>query len=163
MLRFPSALGGRQRVTRRQVVRAPTATSSLARVGLWLISEPVTHASHREEVLRLARVALELLAQVADMDVDRARVAVGGVAPDLLEQHLAGHHAARGAGERREDLELHVGQPDLRATSADGPALEVDLEVAGADRPVAARAATEHLDSAQGRLHAAAELADGER
>ena len=55
-------------------------------------------------------VALELLAQVADVDVDRARVAVGGVAPDLLEQHLARLDPARRAGERGEDLELDVGE-----------------------------------------------------
>src|SRR3712207_7573494 len=51
--------------------------------------------THGEDQLGVARVLLELLAQVADVDVDRARVAVGGVAPDALEQHRAAEHAAR--------------------------------------------------------------------
>ena len=56
---------------------------------------------------------LQLLAQVPDVDVDGARVAVLGVAPDVLEQGLAGEHAAGRAGEGAEDLELDVGDADL--------------------------------------------------
>ena len=39
-------------------------------------------AAHREQVLRVLGILLELLAEVSDMDVDRARVAVRGVSPD---------------------------------------------------------------------------------
>ncbi len=59
-----------------------------------LLDEAVADAAHGEEELGLLRVALDLLAQVADVDVDGARVAVLGVAPDVLEQRLAGEHAA---------------------------------------------------------------------
>ena len=59
------------------------------------VAEAVADAAHREEVLRLLGVELELLAQVADVDVDRARVAEGGVAPDARQQHLAREHPAR--------------------------------------------------------------------
>src|SRR3712207_9228544 len=72
--------------------------------------------THGEDQLGVARVLLELLAQVADVDVDRARVAVGGVAPDALEQHRAAEHAAGVARQGGEDLELHVGQPGGLAT-----------------------------------------------
>src|SRR5689334_24961513 len=78
-----------------------------------LLAEAVADAAHSEEELRLLGVALELLAQVADVDVDGARVAVLGVAPDVLEQRLAAEHAARRARQRREDLELDVGDADL--------------------------------------------------
>ena len=46
-------------------------------------------------------VRLDLLPQVADVDVDRARVAVGGVAPHAREQHVAREHAARASGPAR--------------------------------------------------------------
>src|SRR3954454_18979661 len=74
-----------------------------------LVAEAVSDAAYREQVLRLLRIHLDLLAEVADVDVDRARVAVGGIAPDAGQQHVAGEHAARRAGERGEDLELDVG------------------------------------------------------
>src|SRR6201989_1435361 len=72
------------------------------------VAEPVADPAHGEQVLRVLRVALELLAQVADVDVDRARVAVGAVAPDAREQHVARPHAAGAGGEREQDLELDV-------------------------------------------------------
>src|SRR4051812_28099483 len=53
-----------------------------------LVAEAIADAANGEEVLGRARVTLDLLAQVADVDVDRARVPVGGVAPDLLQEHL---------------------------------------------------------------------------
>ena len=58
------------------------------------VAEAVADAAHGEDVRRLARVGLDLLAQVADVDVDRARLAVGRVAPDRLEQRLAAVDAA---------------------------------------------------------------------
>ena len=50
------------------------------------VAEAVADAAHREDQLRLARVALDLLAQVTDVDVDRPRLAVVGAAPEPLEQ-----------------------------------------------------------------------------
>ena len=99
-----------------------------------LLDEAVADAAHGEEELGLLRVALELLAQVPDVDVDGARVAVLGVAPDVLEQRLAGEHPAGRAGERAEDLELDVGDPDLLAGQGDEAAVEVDRQVAVDDR-----------------------------
>ena len=55
---------------------------------------------------RLLGALLELLAQVADVDVDRARVAVGAVAPDRAQQLLAVEQAAGLDDQAREQLEL---------------------------------------------------------
>src|SRR4051794_27330029 len=77
-----------------------------------LVAEAVSDAAHREQVLRLLRIRLDLLPQVADVHVDGARVAVGGIAPDAREQHVAGEDAPGGARQRGEDLELDVGGGD---------------------------------------------------
>ncbi len=70
------------------------------------------------------------------MDVDRARVAEGRVAPDAGQQHLAGEHAAGVAGQRAEDLELDVGRLDVLAAHAHGPLGEVDAQLAHLERLV---------------------------
>ena len=101
--------GDREEDQREPVAHRAQRTASVgsSRVA---VAEAVADAAHGEDVLGLLGVALELLAQVADVDVDRARVAVGGVAPDAREQHLAGEDAARAAGASApEDLELDEG------------------------------------------------------
>ena len=70
------------------------------------LPEAVARAAHREDQLGLARVALDLLPQVADVDVDRARLAVVRAAPDALEQLAPAEHDARVGGERAQQLEL---------------------------------------------------------
>src|SRR4051794_30858343 len=96
------------------MIRAKMTASRLRRDrspgnSAFLVAEAVADAAHREEVLRLLRVRLDLLPQMPDVDVDRAWVAVGGVAPDARQQHVAGEHASGRPGQRREDLELDVG------------------------------------------------------
>src|SRR4051794_7556662 len=90
------------------------------------VPEVVADPAHGEDQLGLLRVLLDLLAQVADVNVDRARIAVGGVAPQALEQHRAAEHAARGARQDREDLELDIGELDLGAAHLDLALAEVD-------------------------------------
>ena len=68
------------------------------------------------------------------MDVDGARVAVGAVAPDPLEQRVAVEDPAGALRERGEDLELDVGELDPLTADPHLPAGEVDVELAGADR-----------------------------
>ena len=75
-----------------------------------VVAEAIAHATYREQVLGLLRVALDLLAQVADVHVDRARVAVGGVAPDASQQHVAREHSPGAERQRLEDLELDEGR-----------------------------------------------------
>src|ERR671919_2345111 len=79
------------------------------------VAEPVADPPHREQILGPARIALELLAQVADVDVDRPRIAELRVAPDPPEQRLAGEHAARRRRPRGQDLELDVRELHGRA------------------------------------------------
>ena len=80
------------------------------------------------------------------MDVDRARVAVRRVAPDPRQQHVAREHAARAAGERREDLELDERQLGVVAADADRALGEVDPQLADD------RAAPRRVPSRTGRL-----------
>ena len=107
-------------------------------------------------------LGLELLAQVADVHVDRARVAVGGVAPDALEQHRAAEHAAGVARERGQDLELHVGEPHGLVARGHLAALEVDHQLALADRLLELLVGLRQRRAPQHGLHAAAELAHRE-
>ena len=77
------------------------------------VPEPVPNAAHREDVLRVARVPLDLLAQVSNVDVDRSRVAKRGAAPELPEQRLTAVHAAGARRERPEKLERDSREPEL--------------------------------------------------
>src|SRR6476659_3521772 len=61
-------------------IKRPSVPGSL----FVLVAEAIADAAHREQVLGGARVPLELLPKVANVDVDGARVPVGGVSPDLL-------------------------------------------------------------------------------
>src|SRR3954454_13905293 len=127
------------------------------------VAEAVADPAHGEEVLRLLGVALELLAQVADVDVDRPRVAVRAVAPDAGEEHVARPHPARVRRERGEDLELDVGRLDLLGAHAHAALGEVDAQLVDADRLlVGHRVAARQAAAAQRVLHAAANLAQPE-
>src|SRR3954453_2123644 len=128
------------------------------------VAEAVADSAHGEEVLRLLGVELELLAQVADVDVDRPRVAVCAVAPDAGEEHVARPDAAGVRRERREDLELHVRRRDLGAAYAHAPLGEVDAQLVDVQRLlVGDRVAPRHPAAPERRLDAAAELAQRER
>ena len=127
------------------------------------VPEAVADAAHGVDQLGLARVALELLAQMADVDVDRARLAVLGAAPERLEQHLARVDAP---GMRREERSSSnstyvscTARPPTsttrRARSIGSPSATISSSPRGSCRG-AGRAA-------QQRPHAAAELADRER
>src|SRR5215217_4391504 len=93
--------------TMRPMISASRLRSDRIRTRLLLVAEAVADAAHCEDVLGLLGVGLELLAQMADVDVDRPWIAVGRVSPHAREQHVAREHAPGGRGERAEDLELH--------------------------------------------------------
>ena len=100
------------------------------------------------------------------MHVDGARVAVGAVAPDARQQHVARPHAARGARRARQDLELDEGQRDLVAARPDrrawpGRSAARATSSGGLGRRVAPARLIAARRSA--RLDAAAELAHRER
>jgi hypothetical protein len=78
----------------------------------------------------LLRGCLELLAQVADVDVDRARVAIGRVAPDRAQQLLAVEQPARLVHQAGQQLELGEGEPHRLAGQRD-----LALRAVERDRP----------------------------
>src|SRR5919109_3286944 len=103
------------------------------------VPEAVPDAAHREDELRLARILLELLAQVADVDVDRARLTVVGAAPERLEQHPARVDPARVRRERPEELELDVRELHRLAADLDRPLRHVDDEPVSGDEVLVRR------------------------
>src|SRR5438874_4615099 len=69
----------------------------------------VPDAAHRQHHLGPFRVALDLGPKSLHVDVNEPGVGRVPVAPDLLEQHLAGEHLPRLAGQRDEQVELQRG------------------------------------------------------
>ena len=107
-------------------------------------------------------VVLERRAQPVDVDVDRPRLARVVVAPDVLEQLVAGEHLARVAEEEREQLErLRLDRQRL-AVAQEAVAGEVDLDPAEVDdrRPAAvgAAACSERRNSARIRADSSRRL-----
>ena len=103
------------------------------------VAEAVADAAHGQDQLGLARVPLDLLAQVADVDVDRARLAVVGAAAEPLEQLPARKHAARRGCEHPQELELDERELHLAAAHLDGAPGDVDPHLARLDQLVASR------------------------
>src|SRR6185295_17977284 len=113
----PATISAKMIVTRLRSDRRGRSAASRDRRGrcaslLVRVTEAVPNAAHGEDVLRLLRVGLELLAQVADVDVYGARISVGRVAPHAREQHVARVDPPGIGRERGEDLELDVGRRD---------------------------------------------------
>ena len=81
---------------------------------------PVADAPDRLHVARRVGIVVELVAQPADVDVDRAIEDVGRlVAVDRVEELVARQDAAVGGEDRREQLELDPGQVDRGVASTD--------------------------------------------
>ena len=74
----------------------------------------VADAADGHDDLGSLRVLLDLGAQPLHVHVDQPGVGGVPVAPDLLQQHLAGEHLARLAGQRDQQVELQRGQRDRR-------------------------------------------------
>src|SRR3954451_11734121 len=123
----PRMISAKMTASRLRRDRSP-GTSAL------LVAEAVSDAAYREQVLGLLRIRLDLLPQMPDVHVDRARVAVRRVAPDAREQHVAGEDTARRARQRGEDLELDVGGRHDVAVARDGALARVDPQAADLDR-----------------------------
>src|SRR5918998_4385187 len=91
------------------------------------LAEDIPDTPRGVDELGVAGVALDLLAEVADVDVHRALVAEL-VAPHPPEQRAARENPARARGEGHEELELGVGEIHLLAPYGDPAAGEVDAE-----------------------------------
>src|SRR5919201_4295647 len=130
----------------------------------WLsIPEALAHRAYRQDELRLLRILLELLAQMAHVDVDGARLAVVGAAPERLEQHLPRVDPARVRRHRAQDLELDVRELHRLVSDAHRPLADVDHEPVRRDHLLVRRGRARRGGAAEERAYPAAELADRER
>src|ERR1700686_1576776 len=82
--------------------------------------ESVAGAAHGLQITRVLGVGLDFFADATNVDVDRARSDVGGVAPDGIEQMVATENAPRMAGEVVEQAELGGGGGNRIAAHGEG-------------------------------------------
>src|SRR5687767_9780119 len=128
------------------------------------LGKRVPDSTDRLDEGRMRGVVLELVAQVAHVDVDRLLVLVESlVIAQQVEELGAGVDAARLAGEVPEDLELGRGQADAALAALDAPPVEVDQQVLVADDATADRVGEVAVRTAQERLDPAQQLAQAER
>src|SRR4051812_43174860 len=120
--------------------RRPKRPSPFAAPPIALSLEDVAGTAFGVQQARLA-ARLELAPQVGDEDVDRVRRRHRVIAPDLVEQALAGDDEALVAHQELEQLELAVGQLDLALAAAHLAGVRVEDEVADFQRGGAPRGA----------------------
>src|ERR687889_975034 len=102
--------------------------ASRQRIGSRLYAEDVACAADRMKEPGLA-TGFELPSQVGDEDLDRVRDREGVIAPDLVEQLLAGDHQPLVAHQVLQQLELALRQVDLAIAAADLVRVRVEREV----------------------------------
>src|ERR1700689_4763054 len=95
--------------------------------------ETETHATDGDEMTRVRRVVLYLLAQALDVSVEGSGVREFKTPPECVETELAGHDLSEARREQRQEVELLATQFDLFAASSDGATHEVDAQVAERD------------------------------
>src|SRR5690242_12051495 len=98
------------------------------------LGEGVPGTPHRQDEARIGRIVLELLAQMADVDVDGLLVLVERlVIAHQLEQFAPREDPPRPCGEVSQDLELRGREADSLVAARDAPPFEIDHQVAMAD------------------------------
>src|SRR6476661_6541890 len=147
------------RGTRRRPMRASVKPPPASAFG-----EGVADTAHRLDECRRGGIVLDLVAQVAHVDVDRLLVLIERlVVSEQLEQLGPGIDAAGPRGEVAEDLELCRREADAAVAALDAPPLEVDDEVAVADDPAAGRVGEVAVGPPEERLDPAHQLAQAVR
>src|SRR4051812_10764386 len=124
-------------------VSAAETTASRQRIEIWakaLATEHVPRPADRVQQPRLAS-RLQLAAEVRDEHLDGVRRGERVVAPDLLEEALAGHDDPLVAHEVLEQLELALGQLDGPLAAHDLVRVRVQRQVGHDQRGAAARRA----------------------
>ena len=121
--------------------REPQADRQRAHASLL---QPVADAAHRLDRVAAER-PVDLLAQVADVDVDDVRAALERHVPRAFEQLRAGQHAAGPAHEQLEQRELLRREVELVVAAPGAVRGRVEPQVADLelDRPLGRRAARE--------------------
>src|ERR1700686_2409316 len=92
--------------------------------------ETVAGAAHGLEIARVLGVGLDFLADAADVDVDRARSDVGGVAPDGVKKVIAAEHASLVAREIIEQAEFRRSGSNHVSAPSEGHGRMVDFDFA---------------------------------
>src|SRR3954469_21394972 len=132
---WPMTTAKPQRITK---VSTADVSASRHRTGRRSSTQHVPRAADGVQEPRLA-AGLELAPEVRDEDLDGVRRREGVVAPDLLQQALAGHDDALVAHEVLEQLELALGQLDRAVAAVDLVRVRVQREVGDDERGRAAR------------------------
>ena len=97
-----------------------------------LVAEPEPDASYGDDEPRFGSPAVQLAAQVRQVDVDHVGVADPVFAPDRAEQFFAGAHVTGVLAEVAEEVELDAGEVDDGVVDPCLAATEIDVQ-----RPVA--------------------------
>src|SRR6478672_2762081 len=128
------------------------------------LGEGVADATDGHDERRRGGVVLDLVAEVADVDVDRLLVLVESlVVAEQLQELAPGVDAAGSRGEMTEDLELRRREADPTVATLDAPPLEIDDEVAVPDHPAAGGVAEIAVRPAEQGPDPAHQLAQPER
>src|SRR3954452_14826625 len=113
-------------------VSAAETIASRQRIAMWSSTQHVPRAADGVQQPRLA-AGLELAPEVRDEDLDRVRRRERVVAPDLLEEALAGDDDALVAHQVLEQLELALGELDVAVGAAHLVRVGVQRQVAHDD------------------------------
>src|SRR6185312_15235071 len=149
--------GREARRTRRATAAARTrATGELGRGAsrVTRLREAEADPTDGVDEARIGGVVAELLAQPADVRVERARGTEPVLVPDLLHERLTADDAAGTLHERGEEVELLAAQLDLRPVEGHTPRREIELQSLHArDTLTGGRAASAPQHRADARDH----------
>src|SRR5271157_4443997 len=134
--------------------KIPFLTSFFSLWGL----EAVTRAAHGLKIARVFGIGLNFFADAADVNIDRARSDVRGVAPNGIEKMIAGKDATKMAGEIIEQAKLGGSGRDGLSANGENHGGGIDFDVADLERTRRQRT----LKAAEHGLHAGDEFARAE-
>src|SRR5947207_14242071 len=112
--------------------RAAQTSASLTRIGSVigrLVAKPVAASADRLDRVAPERT-IDLLAQVAHVDVDDVRNAVVAEVPDMLDDPRSGQDLAVSTHEIFEERELFCGELDHHVAARDALRRRIEAEVA---------------------------------
>src|SRR5262249_44843409 len=104
-----------------------------ARLVIRRLAQHVAAAPHRLDVVLAARGVGELLAQLADEDVDDLELRLVHAAIEVVEEHFLGQGRAFAQAQEFQHLVLLAGEMHARAVHFHGLGIEIDHEIAGLD------------------------------
>src|SRR5579872_1306404 len=130
--------------------RSVEPAAAVSRAALAVRVEAVADPRLGDEVLRVARIGLELLAQLAHEHAQVLGLLLRGLAPHGLEKRAVRDDAVRMPRHVDEEIELLRREAHFLAARVHAPTLEVDAEFADVERRdlgLAAAAAQRRADA----------------